>query len=209
MDELTSGMATKSADQWKSKESLSRREEISAAGKYDIVIGIDEAGRGPLCGPVVAAACIVPHHNDLVIDGIVDSKKLTNEREREVIYGNLISDKRVMWCASIVSNEEIDSINILQASLTAMRRATEGLIKKYGLKEISSCIALIDGNKIPDEMPVAAKFIIKVQSSTSIFSLFKIDCLRNPAIFNFLFLTGRWTYFQHCSCIDYCKGYER
>ena len=146
----------------KGKASLNRREEMNAAGKHSVVIGIDEAGRGPLCGPVVAAACIVPYFDDLVIDGIIDSKKLTDEKEREVIYGNLISDTRVMWFASIVSNEEIDAINILQASLAAMRRATEGLIQKYSLTDHSSFIALIDGNKIPESMPVASKCIIKV-----------------------------------------------
>lgn len=144
------------------KASLNRREEITAAGKYSVVIGIDEAGRGPLCGPVVAAACIVPNCDDLVIDGIIDSKKLTNEEEREAIYENLISDKRVMWFASIVTNSEIDSINILQASLAAMKRATEGLIKKYHLTDHSSFIALIDGNKVPENMPVSSKFIVKV-----------------------------------------------
>lgn len=146
----------------KGKASLNRREEMNAAGKHSVVIGIDEAGRGPLCGPVVAAACIIPYFDDLVIDGIIDSKKLTDEKEREVIYGNLISDTRVMWFASIVSNEEIDAVNILQASLAAMRRATEGLIKKYSLTDHSSFIALIDGNKIPESMPVASKCIIKV-----------------------------------------------
>jgi ribonuclease HII len=144
------------------KTSLNRSEEIKAAGTKTIVIGIDEAGRGPLCGPVVAAACIVSDTDGQDIDGIIDSKKLTSEKDREEVYENLVSDQRVMWCTSIVSNTEIDSINILQASLAAMKRATEGLISKYNLKNLSSCIALIDGNKIPEEMPIFSKYIIKV-----------------------------------------------
>ena len=164
-NKMTNGDQTNQAK--KGKPSLHRREEISAAGDYNIVIGIDEAGRGPLCGPVVAAACIVPHIDGLVIDGIIDSKKITDEKEREITYENIISDKRVMWCACIVSNEEIDEINILQASLAAMKRATEGLIKKYNLIEHSLYIALIDGNKIPENMPVASKFIIKVRNRST------------------------------------------
>ena len=146
------------------KASLSRREEALAAGDFNVVVGIDEAGRGPLCGPVVAAACIVLQHENSNIEGIVDSKKLTNEDLRERTYEKLITDKSVMWCACIVTNHEIDSINILQASLAAMRRATEGLFEKYHLTDTSNFIALIDGNKIPENMPIASKAIIKVIS---------------------------------------------
>ena len=144
------------------KPSLSRREEALAAGDFSVVVGIDEAGRGPLCGPVVAAACIVLQDENLDIEGIADSKKLNDEEQRERTYEKLVSDKRVMWCACIVTNHEIDSINILQASLAAMRRATEGLLKKYHLTDTSKFVALIDGNKIPENMPIASKAIIKV-----------------------------------------------
>ena len=147
------------------KASLSRREEVLAAGDFSVVVGIDEAGRGPLCGPVVAAACIIEQHDELDIEGIVDSKKLTNEDLRERIYEKLVSDKRVMWCACIVTNHEIDSINILQASLTAMRRATEGLFEKYQISDTTKFIALIDGNKTPENMPITSKAIIKVIST--------------------------------------------
>jgi ribonuclease HIII len=144
------------------KASLSRREEASATGDFSVVVGIDEAGRGPLCGPVVAAACIVLQDEYPDNEGIIDSKKLTDEDQRERTYEKLVSDKRVMWCACIVTNHEIDSINILQASLAAMRRATEGLFEKYHLTDTSKFVALIDGNKIPENMPIASKAIIKV-----------------------------------------------
>ena len=125
------------------------------------MIGIDEAGRGPLCGPVVAAACLVP--DDVDIDGIVDSKKLTDESQREHVYSLLTSDKRVMWFASACSPAEIDELNILQASLKAMRDACQGLIDKYRL-DTSSHIALVDGNKVPTDMPVPVKYVIKGDS---------------------------------------------
>ena len=146
----------------KVKPSLDRRHESNFAEPYKVIVGVDEAGRGPLCGPVVAAACIIPHHGDLILHGIMDSKKLTDEKEREEIYERLISDTRVMWCTSVVSNHEIDSINILQASLAAMKRATIGILEKYSLCETATFVALIDGNKTPDEMPIASKCVIKV-----------------------------------------------
>ena len=146
------------------KPSLSRVEESREASKFSIVIGIDEAGRGPLCGPVVAAACIIPSCDGLVINGIIDSKKVTAESDREQTYKDLTSDDRIMWFASVVSNEEIDEINILQASLTAMKRAADGLLEKYRLLDTATYIALIDGNKIPEDMPVTSKCIIKVMT---------------------------------------------
>jgi ribonuclease HII len=146
----------------KCKPSLDRRQENVIAGPYKIIVGVDEAGRGPLCGPVVAAACLIPNHDDLVLHGIMDSKKLTDEKERDEIYECLISDARVMWCTSVVSNHEIDSINILQASLAAMKRATIGLLEKYKISDTSTYVALIDGNKTPVEMPMASKCVIKV-----------------------------------------------
>lgn len=149
------------------KPSLSRVEERREANKFTIVMGIDEAGRGPLCGPVVAAACIIPDYDGLIIDGIIDSKKVTAESEREQIYKDLTLDGRIMWFASVVSNVEIDEINILQASLTAMKLAAEGLLEKYRLLDTATYIALIDGNKIPMDMPVTSKCIIKVMSLIS------------------------------------------
>lgn len=103
-----------------------------------LVCGIDEAGRGPLCGPVSAGAVILPE--GLVIEGLNDSKKLS-EKKREALY-DIITEKAVAWCAGLASPQEIDELNILNATFLAMKRAVEGLkaIPDY---------ALVDGNRDP------------------------------------------------------------
>ncbi len=100
-----------------------------------ILCGTDEAGRGPLAGPVVAAACILP--DGFLPKGLDDSKKLT-EKRRDALY-DIITENAVAWCAASASPEEIDKINILEASLLAMRRAIDGL-------GISPDLILVDGN---------------------------------------------------------------
>lgn len=102
---------------------------------YKYVCGCDEAGRGPLCGPVVAAAVILPL--DVEIEGLNDSKKLT-EKKREALF-DIIKEKALAYAIAEASPEEIDEINILNASMLAMRRAVEAL-------EIKADFALIDGN---------------------------------------------------------------
>ena len=102
---------------------------------YKCVCGIDEAGRGPLCGPVFAAACILPL--DLEIEGLNDSKKLT-EKKREKLF-DVIKEKAIAYCIASASVEEIDELNILEADLLAMRRAIDGL-------SVKAEFALIDGN---------------------------------------------------------------
>ena len=102
---------------------------------YTAVCGCDEAGRGPLCGPVVAAAVILPR--DIVIEGLNDSKKLT-EKKREALF-DIIKEKAIAYAIAEATPEEIDDINILNASMLAMRRAVEMLSP-------SADFALIDGN---------------------------------------------------------------
>lgn len=102
---------------------------------YSAICGVDEAGRGPLCGPVVAAACILPV--DCVIEGLNDSKKLT-EKKREALF-DVILEKAVCCSVAQASVEEIDALNILEATLLAMRRAIAGL-------SVPADFALIDGN---------------------------------------------------------------
>ena len=102
---------------------------------YTYVCGVDEAGRGPLCGPVVAAACILPV--GLFIEGLNDSKKLSAKKRKEVY--NKIIENAVAYCIAEASVEEIDELNILEADMLAMRRAVEGL-------EIKADFAIIDGN---------------------------------------------------------------
>ena len=112
----------------------SKEQEFYAQG-YKVICGIDEAGRGPLCGPVVAAACILP--DGLYIEGLNDSKKLT-EKKREKLF-DIIKESALAYCIAEASVEEIDELNILEADLLAMRRAIDGLSLKPAL-------ALIDGN---------------------------------------------------------------
>ena len=113
---------------------------------YSLVCGIDEAGRGPLCGPVFAAACILPE--GLYIEGLNDSKKLT-EKKREKLY-DIIKQEAIAYCIASASVEEINELNILEADLLAMRRAIDGL----GVK---ADFALIDGNVARDfQIPAAA-----------------------------------------------------
>ena len=99
------------------------------------VCGCDEAGRGPLCGPVVAAAVILPRGE--IIEGLNDSKKLT-EKKREALF-DVICERAVAYAIAEASPEEIDEINILNASMLAMRRAVEAL-------SVKADFALIDGN---------------------------------------------------------------
>ncbi|KAL3795542.1 hypothetical protein HJC23_009255 [Cyclotella cryptica] len=160
-----------------------------------IVIGVDEAGRGPLAGPVVAAAAIVPNN----IAGVIDSKKITKEEDRERLYDAIISSTGVCYAVAIVSAQRIDEINILQATLEGMKMATMALVEmnestdeasdnniaSAEREEISYVItggdrsnalnastssnqqnrskyyALIDGNKLPKEMPCPAEFMIQ------------------------------------------------
>ena len=110
-------------------------EDKHYAEGYTAVCGCDEAGRGPLCGPVVAAAVILPR--DVEIEGLNDSKKLT-EKKREALF-DVIKEKAVAYAIAECSPAEIDEYNILNASMLAMRRAVEKLTVKADF-------ALIDGN---------------------------------------------------------------
>ena len=123
-------------------------EEKRYAEGYVAVCGCDEAGRGPLCGPVVAAAVILPL--GIEIEGLNDSKKLT-EKKREKLF-DVIKEKAVAYAIAEATPEEIDDINILNASMLAMRRAVEAL-------SVKADFALIDGNcsrgfEIPTETVV-------------------------------------------------------
>lgn len=106
---------------------------------YQVICGVDEAGRGPLAGPVCAAAVILPA--DTEIPGLNDSKKLTDKKRRELFP--IIKEKALAYGIAFASHEEIDSINILQATYLAMERALSQLSVKPDL-------ALIDGNRAKD-----------------------------------------------------------
>ncbi|MDQ5983396.1 MAG: Ribonuclease HII [Eubacteriales bacterium SKADARSKE-1] len=119
---------------------------------YAIVCGVDEAGRGPLAGPVYAAAVILPQN--FMIDGLNDSKKLS-AKKRELLYDQIIKNARAFSIAS-ASEVEIDDINILNATFLAMKSAVEGLNTKPDL-------ALIDGNRAPN-LNIPTRTIVKGDS---------------------------------------------
>ncbi len=113
--------------------------EINAKNNgFYAVCGVDEAGRGPLAGPVFAAAVILPEN--CIIEGLNDSKKLS-EKKREALF-DVIKEKAISWCVASVDEKTIDEINILQATYLAMKNAIEGL-------DVAADFALIDGNRMP------------------------------------------------------------
>ncbi len=114
-----------------------------------VICGIDEAGRGPLAGPVCAAAVILPEHLDL--PGLTDSKKLTDKKRRELYP--IIQEQAIAYGIGFASEKEIDEINILQATFLAMQRALDQLSVKPDL-------ALIDGNREKD-FGIPVKTVVK------------------------------------------------
>ncbi len=116
---------------------------------FSVVCGVDEAGRGPLAGPVCAAAVILP--DGLIIDGLNDSKKLT-EKKRDALY-DVIKEKAVAYSIAMADEKEIDEINILQATFLAMKRAVEGL-------DVKPDFVLVDGNRDP-KLGIPTKTVIK------------------------------------------------
>ncbi|MEG1103285.1 MAG: ribonuclease HII [Oscillospiraceae bacterium] len=117
--------------------------------KYGAVCGVDEAGRGPLCGPVCVAAVILDESTQ--INGINDSKKLS-EKKREALYGEIIKNA-VSYQIVFVEPQIIDEINILRATMLGMKNAVEGL-------SFVPSLALIDGNRCPDT-DIPTQYVIK------------------------------------------------
>ena len=120
---------------------------------YNLVCGVDEAGRGPLAGPVCAAAVILKP--DTVIEGLNDSKKLT-EKKREALF-DVIIENAVDCSIALVDNERIDEINILEATFEAMEQAV------HTLKITPDC-AIIDGNREPKHLYIPCKTVVKGDS---------------------------------------------
>ncbi len=138
---------------------------------YNYVCGIDEAGRGPLCGPVVAAACILPV--DVEIPHLNDSKKLSPKKRAELF--ELIKNKAISYSIGYGDVEEIDSFNILEATLLAMRRAVQGL-------SIAPDYLLVDGNiyrgfDLPGEPVIKGDAISASISAASILAKVTRDML--------------------------------
>ncbi len=126
-----------------------------AINDFTWVCGVDEAGRGPLAGPVFAAAVILP--KDFAIEGLNDSKKLS-EKKREFLYEKIVQ-QAVAYQICMVDEKEIDRLNILAASMLAMKNAVEGL-------SVCPDIAYIDGNRTP-ELEIPAIAVIKGDATSA------------------------------------------
>lgn len=122
---------------------------------YKFVCGVDEAGRGPLAGPVCAAAVILPENCE--IEGLNDSKKLS-EKKRELLF-DIIIEKAISYSIAYGSLEEIEEYNILEATYIAMNRAITGLAQKADF-------ALIDGNRVPKGITIPCETIVKGDSKS-------------------------------------------
>ena len=130
-------------------------EKAAVNSGFSCICGVDEAGRGPLAGPVCAAAVILPE--GAVIEGLDDSKKLT-EKKREELY-DIIKETAVAYSVAYGTLEEIESVNILEATYLAMNRAIEGL-------NVKPDFALIDGNRVPRGIKIPCETIVKGDSKS-------------------------------------------
>ena len=130
-------------------------EELLHQRGIELVCGMDEAGRGPLAGPVVAAAVILPR--GLILHGLNDSKKLT-EKKRDVLY-EIITEHAIAWAVGLADEREIDDVNILQATFLAMKRAADNL-------SVKPQAVLVDGNQNPS-LGISSQTIVKGDSKVA------------------------------------------
>ncbi|MPW17234.1 ribonuclease HII [Paraburkholderia sp. CNPSo 3157] len=133
------GATGKAAPRRKTPATIAKQAGIDFSSPEDIICGVDEAGRGPLAGPVVAAAVILDPTKPR-IRGLGDSKTLT-AKKREELYDKIV-ERALAYCVASASVEEIDTLNILHATMLAMKRAVEGL-------NVAPTLAKIDGNRCP------------------------------------------------------------
>lgn len=127
---------------------LKHENELREQG-YNFICGVDEAGRGPLAGPVCAAAVILPP--DTIIEGVNDSKKLS-EKKREELF-DVVIDTALSYCIAFGSVEEIEEHNILATTMMTMKKAVEGL-------DVKADYAIVDGNRMP-ALDIPGNFVIK------------------------------------------------
>ncbi|MBT3394258.1 MAG: ribonuclease HII [Waddliaceae bacterium] len=130
-------------------DELSQYERDAERQGYNIIAGVDEAGRGPLAGPVVAAACIIPPQH--YIEGLDDSKKLS-PKKRKALYDLLIANPNISYGVGIIEPEIIDEINIFQATILAMINAVDAL-------KIPPQYILVDGLSLPHKTIPTQKII--------------------------------------------------
>lgn len=122
---------------------------------FTTVIGVDEAGRGAIAGPVVCAAVSFPENTPL-IDGICDSKKITSEKSRFELYQQIINTPGVSWYASFIPHDKVDEINVLGATMLGMKTAINTVVDKQ-----EGCYALVDGNRTPEGCDCDVKTVVK------------------------------------------------
>ena len=135
--------------EWRRLTALTRFETEARGRGFKAIAGIDEAGRGPLAGPVLAAACMIPA--DVFFAGIDDSKKLTPQK-REELYKKIVTHELVIYAIGMISHEEIDRVNIYQASIQAMLQAVAALSQQPDY-------LLVDGLNLPHPVIQAQKII--------------------------------------------------
>ena len=148
-------MSVSMSDLLTSDTAAARTTGVPDRGAQRFIAGIDEAGRGPLAGPVVVAAVIF-EPGRTPVNGLDDSKQLCSGR-REVLYARII-ERALAWHVVFIEVEVIDRINILQATLLGMRRALDGVLHVAGGSQ--QCLARIDGNCLPRDLPCPAAAII-------------------------------------------------
>lgn len=124
-------------------------EKEAVSNGYKLICGVDEAGRGPLAGPVCAAAVILPEGH--IIEGVNDSKKLS-EKKRESLF-DIIKEQALSYSIALVYQDVIDDINIREATKLAMKKAVEGL-------DITPDFVMVDGNFVPD-IDIDSQYVIK------------------------------------------------
>jgi len=137
--------------------------------EYPVICGVDEAGRGPLAGDVYAAAVVLD--DETLIDYLNDSKKISESR-REKLYDEII-DRAKAYCIATATVEEIDRLNILEATMLAMKRAVEGL----GIKPD---MAMVDGNRLP-ELDCPAQCVIKGDATSASIAAASVLAKVSPA----------------------------
>ncbi|MBQ7620177.1 MAG: ribonuclease HII [Treponema sp.] len=123
------------------------------------IVGFDEAGRGPLAGPVTAAAVILPP--DFPFEILNDSKKLS---EKKRLAAEVVIKEKAMWGLSFVDHKKIDEINILRASLLAMKLAFDDLLKKNAGLDLNGLNGIADGTFVPPELPFECQAVVKADA---------------------------------------------
>lgn len=165
--------------------------------RYDLVIGADEAGRGPLAGPVCASAVVLPR--DFPLELLNDSKKMS-ERKR-LLAEPVIKEKAIAWAVCWATPQEIDEINILNASLLAMKRAFSKVMTQLVSKGLRADVLLVDGNRKP---PVDFPCQAIVKGDSKVPEIMAASILAKNARDRFMVCAAkRWPQY----CFDKHKGY--